>query len=167
MLQIRKAANADLNRIMEIYRIAQDFMIATGNPGQWGHFYPEEALIRQDIEEQICHVICEDELIHGVFALCTGEDPTYGRIYEGAWPNNEPYLTIHRVAGDGEVHGLVKSAADYAKNQADNVRIDTYKDNLIMQRQIEKNGFRQCGIIHLENGSPRIAYQWTRKEKAL
>ena len=162
MLQIRKANAENMKRIMEIYRIAQDFMIATGNPDQWGHFYPDEDLIREDIDEQICHLICEEEKIHGVFALCIENDPTYAQIYEGAWPNNEPYITIHRIAGDGEAHGLLKCAADYAKQLCDNVRIDTYKDNLIMQRQIERNGFKQCGIIYLENGSPRIAYQWTR-----
>ena len=28
-----------------------------------------------------------------------------------------------------------------------------------MQRVFEKNGFEKCGIIYVEDGSPRIAYQ--------
>jgi hypothetical protein len=28
-----------------------------------------------------------------------------------------------------------------------------------MQRVFEKNGFQRCGIIHVEDGTPRIAYQ--------
>lgn len=34
-----------------------------------------------------------------------------------------------------------------------------------MQHVLEKNGFVRCGIIHLENGDPRIAYQYVRPEQ--
>ena len=37
-MYIRKAAIEDLDAIMEIYGIAQDFMIKSGNPNQWGHY---------------------------------------------------------------------------------------------------------------------------------
>jgi len=32
------------------------------------------------------------------------------------------------------------------------------------QRHILDNGFKYCGIIYLESGDPRMAYQWTKKE---
>lgn len=35
-MKIRKANPADHEKIMEIYRMAQDYMIASGNPKQWG-----------------------------------------------------------------------------------------------------------------------------------
>ena len=38
-MHIRKSRIEDLKEIMEIYRAAQDFMIESGNPDQWGHFY--------------------------------------------------------------------------------------------------------------------------------
>ena len=31
-----------------------------------------------------------------------------------------------------------------------------------MQAAIEKYGFRKCGIIHVKNGSERIAYDYIR-----
>ena len=31
--------------------------------------------------------------------------------------------------------------------------------NKIMQHLLEENGFTKCGIIHVEDGTPRIAYQ--------
>jgi RimJ/RimL family protein N-acetyltransferase len=43
--------------------------------------------------------------------------------------------------------------------QIPNIRIDTHRDNAIMQHLLEKNGFVKCGIIYVEDGSPRIAYQ--------
>ncbi len=75
MLAVRKAEAADFGRIMQIYRIAQDFMIETGNPNQWRHSHPSEEQIKEDIKNGICHLVCEGETIHGVFALCEGKDP--------------------------------------------------------------------------------------------
>ena len=161
-MRIRDASFDDLSRIMEIYRHAQDYMIRTGNPQQWGHTYPDEALIRADIQAGQSKVIYDETGVHGVFALPDGEEPTYRRIENGAWLNDEPYVTIHRIAGDGQVHGLFQCAADYCKRISDNVRIDTHADNRIMQKLIERNGFQKCGTIYVRDGSPRIAYQWKR-----
>ncbi|MBE6046792.1 MAG: N-acetyltransferase, partial [Clostridiales bacterium] len=57
--------------------------------------------------------------------------------------------------------GIFRCAANYCKSISPNVRIDTHENNTTMQRQIEKAGFERCGIIYVEDGSPRIAYQWT------
>ena len=163
MLKIRNAEHSDLGRILEIYRYAQDFMIKTGNPIQWGRSYPEETLIRRDIAQNACKVIYDEMGIHGVFALFSEPDPTYAKIDNGRWLNDEPYLTIHRMAGDGQVHGLFSRAADYCKGRSRNIRIDTHADNRVMQRCIEKNGFQKCGTISVRDGSPRLAYQWTEQ----
>ena len=37
------------------------------------------------------------------------------------------------------------------------IRVDTHKDNHIMQHNIEKHGFTYCGIINLANGDERLA----------
>lgn len=161
MLKIKNAVDADFERIIEIYKLAQDYMIKSGNPNQWGHFYPDTALIKSDIAQNVCKVIYDESGIHGVFALFAGKDPTYEYIEKGSWLNEEPYLTIHRIAGDGEVHGLFNCAVNYCKSISRNVRVDTHADNLTMQKLIEKNGFSKCGIIYLSDGSPRIAYHWT------
>lgn len=147
---------------MEIYHYAQDFMIRTGNPQQWGRTYPDPALIEADIRAGLCKVIFDETGVHGVFALLTGEEPTYAQIENGAWLNDEPYVTIHRIAGDGQAHGLFQCAAEYCKRISANVRIDTHADNRIMQRLIERSGFQKCGVIYVRDGSPRIAYQWKR-----
>ena len=39
------------------------------------------------------------------------------------------------------------------------LRIDTHRQNIPMQNSLVKNGFRYCGIIYLESGDERIAYQ--------
>ena len=68
---------------------------------------------------------------------------------------------ILRIAGDGKVHGLFRCAVDYCKLLSPDVRIDTHADNHVMQRRIAENGFTKCGIIYVEDGSPRLAYHWT------
>ena len=162
MLNVKKADMTDFDRIMDIYKYAQDYMIKSGNPTQWGRFYPDEELIKADISRNVCHVIYDPNGIHGVFAVFNGAEPTYEYIEDGKWLNDQPYITIHRLAGDGQVHGLFQCSLDYCKEFSGNIRVDTHADNLTMQKLIEKSGFTRCGIIHVKNGTSRIAYHWSK-----
>ena len=161
MLQVFKAEREDLDRIMEIYALAREYMIRTGNPDQWGRDYPPRELIEEDIARGACRVIKEDGVIHGVFAVFGGEEPTYARIDGKGWLNGRPYVTIHRMAGDGQVRGLFGCAVDHCKCLSGEVRIDTHERNSTMRHLIEKNGFVPCGIIYVRDGSARLAYQWS------
>ena len=38
-------------------------------------------------------------------------------------------------------------------------KIDTHRDNKVMQNLLKKNGFSYCGIICLNDCSERLAYQ--------
>ena len=160
-MHIRKAALEDLKTIMDIYKTAQDFMIESGNPDQWGHRYPTVNIIESDIENGLCHLICEGENPHGVFALFEGSEPTYEHIENGEWLNDDEYVTIHRIASDGKVHGIFRCAVTYCKRNYTNIRIDTHASNIVMQKQIERNGFERCGTIYVADGSPRMAYHLT------
>ena len=159
-MEIRKASRDDLAAIMEIYHHAQDMMIATGNASQWGHSYPTEDIIKVDIDSGCCHVICENDEVHAVFAIITDGEPDYDVIENGSWLNDNPYIAIHRVASDGKMHGIVTKIMDHCKGLSSDIRIDTHHDNKIMQGQIERNGFVKCGVIYVRDGSPRIAYHW-------
>ena len=161
-MSVRPAAPCDLPEIMKIYEAARSYMKASGNGGQWGDVYPPRDLIAEDIREGRCFAVCSRAEIHGVFALCEGADPTYQVIYDGAWLNDEPYITVHRIAGDGKVKGVFDSAAEYCRGLSDDIRIDTHENNKTMQHLVEKNGFVKCGTIITHNGTPRIAYQWVR-----
>ena len=80
MLKVRDAVKEDLQRIMEIYRHAQDYMIETGNPTQWGHFNPTQETIEEDIAVGRCKALYDEDGIHGVFALFETPEPCYARI---------------------------------------------------------------------------------------
>ena len=77
----------------------------------------------------------------------------------GQWLNDKPYGVIHRIASDGKTKGIGSFCVNWVVSQCGNVRIDTHRDNVVMQNMLKKNGFQYCGIIHIENGEERLAYQ--------
>ena len=101
----------------------------------------------------------KDKAGHAVFMFDICEDETYEVIKNGQWLSDEEYGVIHRVASDGKIKGVLNKAVDFCSAKKAHLRIDTHKDNKIMQHQIEKNGFKKCGIIKLINGDERIAYE--------
>ena len=55
--------------------------------------------------------------------------------------------------------GIAAACFDWCWSQSRNLRVDTHEDNRIMRHCIEKSGFGYCGIIHLQDGAPRLALQ--------
>ena len=158
-MQIRNAEQTDIEAIMGIYDVGRSLMRATGNAAQWVNGYPSRALIEGDIAKGNCYVIeGDDGMAHAVFAFIIGADPTYAVIEDGAWLNDEPYGTIHRIASDGALRGVLGEAVAFALERTGNLRIDTHEDNVPMQGALAKAGFARCGIIYCEDGTPRIAF---------
>lgn len=157
---IRPTELTDLPLVMGIYEYARNFMRANGNATQWVNGYPSEELIRQEIKDSHSFVCIggQGEII-GTFCFILGDDPTYRQIFEGEWLNDEPYGVIHRMATNGKHKGVADACLDWCMEQSDNIRVDTHKDNLVMQHILEKRGFRRCGIIFVRDGTERIAYQ--------
>lgn len=158
---IRKAQLADLDAVELVYAAARRYMAENGNPKQWADGYPQRDLLKKDVEQGWLYVMEEDGRICGAFAFIVGDDPTYTEIREGDWFNGDPYGTIHRLAGDGTVRGLFPKCLSFCKGIEPNVRADTHAANKTMQHLLEKHGFQKCGIIHVWDGTPRIAYQYT------
>jgi RimJ/RimL family protein N-acetyltransferase len=149
---------AEIAQILEIYAHARAQMAANGNPTQWGDSYPPRELLEEDIRSNRLFVYMLNGRMEAVFAFISGEDPTYAQI-DGAWLNDEPYGTLHRVASAGTRHGVGAEIIAWCMERCDNLRADTHADNKTMQHVLESNGFTRCGIIHVADGSPRIAYQ--------
>lgn len=157
---IRPALPEELHIIETIYARARDFMASTGNPNQWGKTDPPHDQLVEDIRRQELYVLADSQGIHGVFYFALGDDPTYATIYEGSWGSAEPYGTIHRIASDGS-GGIFGAALGFCKERCSHLRIDTHHDNHVIQHVLEKHGFTRRGIIYIEDGTPRIAYEMT------
>lgn len=158
---IEQATELDMPAILALYKQARTFMREQGNPNQWKDNYPGEKLILADIQQGNCYVCKENCVILGVFSFFQQPDPTYAHIYQGKWCNDDPYGVVHRLAVSVHRKGIAGACLEYAFSQCRNLRIDTHHDNLPMQRLLEKQGFHLCGIIFLESGDKRLAYQKT------
>ncbi|MBO4918932.1 MAG: GNAT family N-acetyltransferase [Erysipelotrichaceae bacterium] len=158
MLEVRKTAIEDLNEVEKIFIHARKQMAINGNPTQWGDDRPSMELVKKDIAEGNSYVILNDGKITATFAYIIGTEPTYLEI-DGAWLNDEPYGTIHRIASLNEVKGIFDCVIEYVSGYGADIRIDTHRDNKTMLHLIEKNGFFRCGIIIVDDGTERIAFQ--------
>ncbi len=164
MRQIRPATYADIPVILELMEAARGIMRASGNLHQWADNYPQAEHIAADIDRAGGFVLEDDGVPGAYFAFLPSPEPTYARIYDGAWLDDSlPYHVIHRIASLPEVHGVFSAIMDYAFSADTNIRIDTHKDNRIMQHNILKHGFTYCGIIYLASGDTRLAYQRIRR----
>ena len=95
----RGARRSDLEQILEIYAHARKAMADSGNPTQWGDSYPPQKMLEEDIDSNRLFVYTVKGRLEAVFAFILGPDPTYAKIEDGQWLNDEvPYGTIHRLA---------------------------------------------------------------------
>lgn len=158
-MEIRNTKLEELDKVMEIYANARIFMAEHENPTQWKDNWPPRDLIEQDILAGK-HYVCVDKTqIAAVFYFAKETDPTYAKIYDGAWQNEEPYGVVHRIASSGITKGAGSFVINWAGRQCKNLRIDTHEDNYVMQNMLQKCGCVRCGTIYLENGESRIAFQ--------
>ncbi|MBS4750465.1 N-acetyltransferase [Granulicatella sp. zg-ZJ] len=158
-MKIVHAKVEQLPQILNIYAYAREQMKKSGNPNQWKDNRPPIDAIKEDIRQKRCFLLVEKDVICGVFAFMIEPDIYYRAIYHGNWLNDEPYGVIHRVASSGQRKGVLNDILDYCETQIDNIRIDTHEDNRIMQHLLEKRAYVKCGIIFVDDQTPRLAYQ--------
>ena len=156
----RTSLPEDAGEIMAVFHAAKAIMKASGNANQWKDGYPSLDAVRADVGRQGSYVIEDKGKIVGYFAFLPSPEPTYAKIHGGKWLDDTlPYHVIHRIASYPEVHGIFQTIMDFCGDKEPNLRIDTHRDNLIMQHNVEKHGFTYCGIIFLASGDERLAYQ--------
>lgn len=166
MISYRFTQTSDLPAVMSIVKQAQDYFKNKGID-QWQNGYPNEETFVHDIEKGHSYVFLSDDRIVATAMISFDGESTYDLI-EGTWLNNEPYAVVHRIAVDSELKGqnIAGEILDVVrllcrKAGINDIRVDTHRENLSMQRVLEKWGFCYCGIIYLRDGAERLAYQWS------
>lgn len=164
-MTIRLAEKKDIDRIMQIIADARESIGRLGID-QWQYGYPTRDIVKEDILLERSFVVLDGEEICATFALMMNGEPTYKKIYCGAWIGDGDYLALHRIAVDKDHRGkgtaaeIIEFLSEYAnKNGYSSVRVDTHTGNIPMRRMLEKNGFEYCGTIHLLDGQARVAYE--------
>lgn len=162
-MNIRLLQPEELNEVMSIFESAKIFMRSQGNTRQWGDDYPPRDLIACEIASQMLYCVEHRGEVVGVFSYQQGEkiEPTYAQIYDGSWQYDMPYGVVHRMASNGKVKGIADCCFEWCKQRCNYLRVDTHRDNKVMQQALSRQGFIRSGIIILSrNGDERIAYEW-------
>lgn len=154
---IRKAKWDDLDSIYSILEVAISKMRCENNLEQWNNLEEVKCKIKNDILLNRYYVL-ENTTIYACFMYEVGIDETYTTI-DGSWINDNQYGVVHRIMSNFEEKDIMGKVLDYCFKICDNVRIDTHYDNTRMRKALKRNGFIECGIIYLKDGSSRIAYQ--------
>jgi len=165
---IRKTEKNDINRIMSVFDEARGTMAKLGID-QWQDGYPTREIAESDVELSRSYVVEIDGEVRATCVLQLGGEPNYDVIEGGEWLSgneNRDYLAIHRVAiavasrGRGIAERMLAYATDLARErELSSIRIDTHEGNIVMRRMLEKNNFTYCGVIYIENGDARVAYE--------
>ena len=167
-MEIKLSTIHESDSLMGIFREARETIAALGID-QWQNGYPSQNIITEDIMlSRSFAVVCDGEVC-GTFVMINDGEPVYDRIYDGDWKtgnDSRDYVAIHRVAisvkkrGSGISTAIINYAADHARKLGRaSLRIDTHEGNVVMRRMLEKNGFAYCGIVFLESGDARVAYE--------
>lgn len=164
-MTIRLAEKKDIDRIMQIIADARESIGRLGID-QWQYGYPTRDIVKEDILLERSFVVVENDEICATFALMLHGEPTYKKIYCGAWISDGEYLALHRIAIDSNHRGrgiaekIIAFLSEFGvENGYSSVRVDTHEGNIPMRKMLEKNGFEYCGTIHLLDGQPRVAYE--------
>lgn len=153
----RKATLNDLDTISDILRRAVQKMLSEGKK-QWTEKYPTRIHAEADIERGVGHVIEQDGKVVAYGAVVFDGETAYLGL-EGEWLSDVPYVVVHRLAVDTEIHdkGLgtrfFKSVENLAISQnIRSFRVDTNYDNFAMLHLLPKLGFTYCGEVTYESG---------------
>ena len=164
-MEFRQAKISDLDQIVEIIELSKKYLKET-KVDQWQDGYPAKEDLRRDIESGNSYVLTNKDEIVATTVISLDGESTYNSIFNGEWITNEEYIVMHSVAvhdkykGKGIFKELIKEAESLALNKGIfSIKIDTHRDNISMQRAVVKNNFKRCGIIYLEDGSERIAFE--------
>lgn len=165
MMKFIKATKENMNEILLIIQGAQAYLKSQGID-QWQNNYPNIEVIKKDIDNNHSYVLVKDNIILGTTAVMFENDKTYNSIYHGKWLTNGRYGVIHRLAVNPDYHGLglsteiIKQIELMCKDRGINsIKVDTHKENKVMQKVLVKNGFVYCGIIYLVDGNERMAFE--------
>ena len=148
---VRKATSGDIASLVRLADLSRQTMKRTGNA----------SIFREDIASNDCYLVLSGRVAVGAFVLRKGPDPTYAEIFQGQWLDTAPYSVLHGVMSDPDYHGVFSCIIRFCREQCSHLRIDTYRDNAIMRHLVQKHGFAYCGIIHIADGTERLAFQWT------
>lgn len=159
----RKAETTDK---LPIWKILQQAIARRKQDGstQWQDGYPNEEVIRSDIERGIGYVLTLNNQVAGYTAILFNDEPAYDDL-KGSWLTDGDFAVVHRIAisddylGQGLAQQLMLFTEQLAiENGIFSIKVDTNFDNIAMLRIFDKLGYTYCGEVSFR-GAVRRAYE--------
>ncbi len=163
---IRKATEADIPQILEIYN---ETMIEEENGrthiGWIRDVYPTEATARKALSEGELFIIEDDKQVAATAIINQKQVPEY---VDAAWESSEALdeevMVLHTLvvspkrAGKGYGSAFVKFYEAYAlEHNCPYLRMDTNETNAVARRLYKHLGYREAGIVNcVFNGIPGV-----------
>ena len=165
-MNVIRATISDISNILKIFEEAKAYIKSQGFDQWQNEDYPNEEIIQDDISNEASFILCDDDKLLGYMALLFDKEQSYSTISNGKWISDFDYATIHRLAisNDGRGQNLSKLFFEFAEKNCiekniSSLRIDTHEKNISMKTILKNRKYKYCGIITLENGEKRMAYE--------
>ena len=150
-MDLIQATGQELNELLAFYELVADYMEKQGlQQWHWGR-YPNEQMIREDIEKGDLYYMRMDGSVAAAVVLMAGQEPEYDslRWTWGVRPGIFHRLGVHPSLQGAGLGGMVLDDVMQILRRmgCDCVRCDTSEKNEHALRLYEKHGFRRCGVI--------------------
>ncbi len=153
-MEIIQATAAEVSELIQFYQVVVDHMEENAmTQWHWGK-YPNEEVIRKDVEAGRMYYLREGDEIAAAVTLMIGQDPEYVPLSWtcGIRPGVFHRLAVHPSMQGAGLGGLVLDDVQQMlrRSGCDCVRCDTSVKNRAAIRLYEKMGFRACDRMSLE-----------------
>jgi ribosomal protein S18 acetylase RimI-like enzyme len=153
---IRKAVAADFPAVFALYQNAIAAMQAAGID-QWDERYPDEKIIREDIDSGCAYLCMLDGQIASVFVLNQLCDPEYA---DGNWRYpHASFAVIHRLCvspafwGQGMGTQTMLAAESIAQSMnLETMRLDAFAQNPAALALYKRLGYGRVGSVQFRKG---------------
>ena len=155
-IKFRLGKNEDLDIIVKVF---EKVIYELGKEGiyQWDSLYPNEEVLKSDLEKKQLYVGIYDGKIVSIYVLNQECDEQYKN---GHWQyENASFYVVHRlcVNYDFQHKGIGKKTMIHIENELRNknietIRLDTFSENIYAMKMYEKLGYVNVGETNWRKG---------------
>lgn len=155
-LKVLKAKIEDLPEVLSMFQNAIQYMNKNNIP-QWDEHYPNEEVLKEDIEKNELYIVKMGDIIASVFVINSEYDDDYEY---GNWTyKGESYVILHRLCVNVKVQNQgigTKTLSIIEKMIKDNniksIRLDAFSKNPYALRMYENNNYKRVGEVNFRKG---------------
>lgn len=155
-VKILKAKIEDLPEVLNLFKEAIQYMNNNNIP-QWDEYYPNEEVLKEDIEKNELYIIKNEDIIVSVFVINNDYDKDYEN---GEWEyKGSSFVILHRLCVNVKYQnqGLGKKTLLYIErmlkdNNTQSIRLDAFSKNPSALRLYENNNYKRVGEANFRKG---------------